>query len=244
MTTKIPDFRLLDSTISFLCGKMELKVLRPGQQPKIPDVPFLFLDLPAELRSIIYHILFNGAVRGVEHGFLKLSTCKASSGLILRTCRLIYRETAPILFSQSTVRYTRQFEVYSPHDLPLAQKHAIRQVEISNFVHHSTTLSHHRLRGYHNLQVLRIEMFHLIIRSNQIENPEVIYQLPGIRDEFLVAQTKAAIQSDSSNLKGPIGSNLLWKYIGDKRRTENIEVGVSISLKHPKSSDILLVSRI
>jgi hypothetical protein len=47
-------------------------------------------------------------------------------------------------------------------------------------------------------------MFHFTIYSYQIENAEEIYQLPGIRDEFLVAQTKAALQSDSSNLKGPI----------------------------------------
>jgi hypothetical protein len=131
MTTRIPDFRLLNSSshpsfISFLRGKMEvLKSLTAGQRSKIPEKPFRFLDLPAELRSIIYHIFFNRALRGVGNGFLNLSTCKASSGQILRTCRHIYREAAPILLLQATVRYTGYLDVGSPHDLPLAQKHAI-----------------------------------------------------------------------------------------------------------------------
>jgi hypothetical protein len=76
-----------------------LKSLTAGQRSKIPEKSFRFLDLPVELRSIIYHILFNRAVRGVDNGFLKLSTCKVSSGQVLQACWLTYRESGPILLS-------------------------------------------------------------------------------------------------------------------------------------------------
>lgn len=74
MASKIHHVRRLDpsnrlSFLPFFRDKIDfLKALATPHRPNIPGEPFRFLDLPAEIRNIFYHILLDGAVLSVHHG--------------------------------------------------------------------------------------------------------------------------------------------------------------------------------
>lgn len=74
-------------------------------------MPFRFLDLPPELRHIVYTYLFTLTPPTLifHDGHQKVSSSSASGGSIVQTCRLIHNEANPLLYALTTVRYTGSF---------------------------------------------------------------------------------------------------------------------------------------
>jgi hypothetical protein len=247
MSSTIPDFRLPTSStfqqaIASILGPIftfNFRHLNLTRQPPhwstAPTMPFRFLSLPPELRHLIYAHLFTltPAILTVYNGHQKrLSSSSAAGGCILQTCRLIYAEALPILYSRTTVRYTGGFYVRSPDDLPLREKHLVESVAISNFVHGDVQLSHHALRGFHRLRLLHVEMFHATITSAQVEDSGEVVKMGGSRDEWLLGQLRGSGLWHGDQLKGCVRGYKMWRYIHDGRRMERVQLGVSVSLRH------------
>ena len=243
---------------AWLAATTSCKAHTWGQTPSKPMRTFGFLDLPAEIRGIIYHYLFQCTSLWITDGRIVLKKSHSHTRF-MRTSRFIAREATPYLFSLAKQVLDNEwydsedYEGCATLDMRPIHHRQVPYLQVHSYGPLDLSLNVKRLGTYTNLRTLLLGDFgtidadtapHSVIASGQ--NVEELAKTPrdikmnNANDTFLVAQVKEALLDEDRYVEmigKPMQFRHLKRMLFCAERRYKVLLGCDICMEDPDYLD-------
>jgi hypothetical protein len=207
---------------------------------------FRFMDLPAEIRRIVYCYLFEGARITLEKTRI-VDGHTLTQRAITHTCRATRLDATPSLWEHTTQVFSNTSNhdldksIYPKWSLNLRHRRSVPEIHVQgHIVNNMLRLDMPILKLCTNLRVLKLETFLLwSAQKNPISTTQQILTIedglnPGFHD-LMVKEIHSIFMGRAikSFFYGPMSERQLRGILGSKKRAFNVILGAEVEVRAP-----------